>query len=227
LLAALTGGLLLGAAVAVSDEAAQAKKKKKITICFERQTRSVKKKGWQDKYVGATKGACPRNPPQPLPQPVTREDASCFEPAGTTQFGKAGNGRLAQTFTALVSGKLVTAQVRLVKVAGSVGDYTASINTVANGFPTNTVLATTGIPNANAVNGESVATFNFTSNPASVVAGTTYALVISRLGTDTFTLKGSTSKGCLGGGFDSDTQSAAFFTMGAAVDLDYKTFVSS
>lgn len=46
-------------------------KKKTITICYQNQTRTVKKKGYQTKYPGATLGVCPATPqPQPQPQPA-------------------------------------------------------------------------------------------------------------------------------------------------------------
>ena len=41
---------------------AEGKKGKKVTICFQNQTRQVKKQGWQKKYQGATLGSCPANP---------------------------------------------------------------------------------------------------------------------------------------------------------------------
>jgi hypothetical protein len=53
-------------------------RKKLITICYQNQTLTVKKKGYQTKYAGATVGACAPVPPdktqpqpQPQPQPVT------------------------------------------------------------------------------------------------------------------------------------------------------------
>lgn len=52
--------------------ASEGRRGKKITICYQTQTRSVKKKGYLKKYPGATKGACPpvgnpgtTQPPQP------------------------------------------------------------------------------------------------------------------------------------------------------------------
>jgi hypothetical protein len=60
---------------------AQGKQGKKVTICFQNQTRQVKKQGWQKKYKGATLGPCPAAP-QPVactswiisggPNPTTR-----------------------------------------------------------------------------------------------------------------------------------------------------------
>ena len=45
-------------------------KKKTITICYQTQTRTVKKKGYQSVYPGATVGACPVvDPPKPQPEP--------------------------------------------------------------------------------------------------------------------------------------------------------------
>ena len=41
------------------DQVSAQGKGKKITICYQNQTRSVKKKGYQTKFPGATKGACP------------------------------------------------------------------------------------------------------------------------------------------------------------------------
>ena len=43
--------------------AAQGKKGAKITICYQNQTRRVKKQGWSKKYPGATPGACPEPGP--------------------------------------------------------------------------------------------------------------------------------------------------------------------
>jgi len=55
----------------------QGKKGAKITICYQTQTRTVKKKGYQSAYPGATVGPCPVVPPppdktgpEPQPQPV-------------------------------------------------------------------------------------------------------------------------------------------------------------
>lgn len=50
-------------------------RKKTITICYQNQTRTVKKKSYQTKYPGATVGACqvgptPQPPQNPQPQPV-------------------------------------------------------------------------------------------------------------------------------------------------------------
>jgi hypothetical protein len=49
----LTAG---GIGQGLSSSAAGKKKKQKISICYQGQTRKVKKKGWQKRYPGATKG---------------------------------------------------------------------------------------------------------------------------------------------------------------------------
>jgi hypothetical protein len=199
-----------------------AKKKKKITICVEGRTRNVKKKEWQERYPGATKGECSSSGPQP----ATLQDASCTA-AGPSTLGFAANQRAAQTFFAQLSGQLVTAQVQLTKNDGTTGDYSATINTVDNnGVPTNTVLATAVIPNANVVVGSSTATFNFAS-PATIVGGAQYALVISRTGQgpNQLNLRFDGGNPCVGGAFDSANQSAAFLSTGPSIDFDFKTFV--
>ena len=60
----LGGAAALGAVAAVGHALpGDAKSKgKKITVCFQYQTRTVKKKGYQDKYPGATSGACAQQP---------------------------------------------------------------------------------------------------------------------------------------------------------------------
>jgi hypothetical protein len=80
--AALSAGLVLGAgsetlakskknargkshAQSNGQTSAEGKKSKKVTICYQNQTRQEKKQGWQKKYKGATLGPCPANPGGP------------------------------------------------------------------------------------------------------------------------------------------------------------------
>jgi len=52
-------GLALVAAAGLSaPPSASGKKSKKISICYNGQTRKVKKQGWQRRYPGASKGTC-------------------------------------------------------------------------------------------------------------------------------------------------------------------------
>jgi len=79
--AALSAGLVLGAGgeslakgkntkharggnhvQAHGQASAEGKKSKSVTICYQNQTRQVKKKGWQQKFPGATLGPCPATP---------------------------------------------------------------------------------------------------------------------------------------------------------------------
>lgn len=58
-----------------NDEVSAQGKGKKVTICFQNQTRTAKKKSVQSKFPGATMGACPQTPAppdktNPQPQPV-------------------------------------------------------------------------------------------------------------------------------------------------------------
>src|SRR5829696_4646500 len=70
--AALSAGLVVGAggslakskskgrdrnhAQAHGQTSAEGKKSKKVTVCYQNQTRQVKKQGWQKRYPGATLG---------------------------------------------------------------------------------------------------------------------------------------------------------------------------
>jgi hypothetical protein len=53
--AAAVGAL---AAVGLSEESQAKKKAAKITICYQGQTRQAPKRGWQNRFPGATRGAC-------------------------------------------------------------------------------------------------------------------------------------------------------------------------
>ena len=53
---AAAGGAL--AAAGLGEESRAKKKPAKITICYQGQTRQAPKRGWQDRFPGATRGAC-------------------------------------------------------------------------------------------------------------------------------------------------------------------------
>jgi len=165
-------------------------------------------------------------PSPPPPSPVTRADATCA--AQTNEFFIAdGNTRFAQTFTALTSGPLVSAQLQLNKDVGSAGDYILQISVVDNfGVPTNEVLAKTSVANVTVPNGTSTVTFPFAS-PFSVVAGTQYALVLTRPGSVNVSWHGLGGDACPGGAFKSPNQTAPFAAISAESDLLFTTFVRS
>jgi hypothetical protein len=106
-------------------------------------------------------------------------DANCPPPRDTTLGGSFG-GRMAETFTAQASGALTTAQLDITKGPGTTGDYLLQILAVGpSGLPTNTVLASTSVPNASVPNGDSFITGTFEA-PATVTAGERYALMAAR-----------------------------------------------
>jgi hypothetical protein len=76
-LGGLAGGLLAGLPLAARHQDSLAKKKKKITICFEGETRKTKKKGWQGRFPGATKGAC--NLAQQCAETCGDNCSTCYE----------------------------------------------------------------------------------------------------------------------------------------------------
>jgi hypothetical protein len=155
-----------------------------------------------------------------------RADAICSESINDA-FGIVDvNSRLAQTFTAIASGKLVRAELRLTEPAGSLGDYVLRLSTVNGaGFPTNSVLAAAEVLDLDVPSGQSTVTFTFDS-PASVVAGTDYALVLTRPGADELVWAGHTGNSCDGTAFLSPTQNDPFVAVGN-IDFVFKTFVKS
>jgi hypothetical protein len=158
------------------------------------------------------------------PAPVIRPDATCIvEPDGSASA--EGSGRLAQTFTAIGSGSLVRADLRLEKLASEDGDYALRLSPLdASGVPTNTVLAETFVVNAAVPVGASTVTFTF-ATPFAVVAGTQYALVLTVPAGDRFTWIGNNEDPCAGQGFISTSATDVFLDVSA--DFNFTTFVSS
>jgi hypothetical protein len=159
----------------------------------------------------------------------TRVDATC---SGTDLSGggnRDGNFRIAQSFTALASGLFVTAQLPIVKEAGSDGDYVLRLSPLDAGFPTNAVLAQTSVANANVPSGGpegAPVTFTF-GTPASVVAGTQYALMLTRPGGGLLQWRGDSSNPCTGRSFFSPNQTESFQVLSEGIDLNFVTFVRS
>jgi hypothetical protein len=170
----------------------------------------------------------PPSPPSPPPPPsaITRVDASCVAPTGSVILVD-GNARIAQTFTALTSGLLVSAHLELEKDAGTAGDYILQLAPVDNfGTPTNDVLARTTVANLTVPTGASTVIFDFAS-PFAVVAGTQYALVLTRPAAVNNFWHVLTEDPCLGGAFTSPNQTAPFTRNNANADLVFTTFVQS
>jgi hypothetical protein len=155
------------------------------------------------------------------------QDASCPPPReavfGPFQ-GDAGNARLAQTFTVQNSGRLTSGQFDLFKSSGSTGDYVMQILELdASGTPTNTVLASTTIPNSTVPSDFSVITGEFT-DPIPVTAGQEYALVLTRPGS-TQLAAGERFGDCPGSFFFSTSQTGPFAVDDPDGDLVFATFV--
>jgi hypothetical protein len=165
---------------------------------------------------------------QIAPAPVTRVDATCGAGNLGTLPLPEENVRLAQTFTALASGPLVGADLRIGKPNGAGGDFVLRLSPVQQSGetlpPTNDVLAETAIAEASLPVGELTANFVF-ANPFPVVAGTTYALVLSRPGGGSFSWIRSVDDICPGGAFTSPDETGGFLdTFG---DFFFTTFVTS
>ena len=111
-------------------------------------------------------------------------DANCPGPSGPSLMVNA-NERYAQPFTALHSGTVARAQID-VSNPGAGNDFQLQIlNTDAGGTPVNGILGSATIPDASVPVGTSALAAAFTTSP-SVVAGTRYALVVTRPGGSTF-----------------------------------------
>jgi hypothetical protein len=211
LFAVLTGGLLFALPLALGTEEAAAKKKRK-----------------KHKEKGKKQSTTPQTPstPQTPATPVTKADAACYGPVDGSAYVDNGDSRLAQTFTALASGPLVSAELPIHKLAGSGGAYILRLSPVDGaGAPTNTVLASASIPNLSVPDGNTTLTFMF-ADPAVVVAGTQYALVLTRPGSNHLVWQEDLDGTCLGRMYFSDSQASQFVAAGNG-DLYFRTFVTS
>jgi hypothetical protein len=133
---------------------------------------------------------------------------------------------LAQTFTALSSGVLVRAELPLIKLLGTDGEYILRLSSVDDsGIPTNEVLAASAVSNLSVPDGPSIVSFAFASPPL-VVADVEYALVLTRPGSTHLQWEGDFDVSCPGGAFVSTDQTAPFVAPGTRVDLLFTTLVS-
>lgn len=183
---------------------------------------AAKRKG---KRKGKRKKRNKQDRPQDIPQ--TRADAQCALQDGSG-VPSVPNGRIAQAFTAIQSGDLVRADLELSDSIGLLGDYILHLAPVdAFGFPTNAVLASASLPGEQVPNGViSVATFTFVQ-PAKVVAGTQYALVLSRPEVGIEAWVGRNDNACTGRTFTSDGLASPFVGFAQNIDLIFATFVRS
>ncbi len=205
IIAGLASGLLATGIVADNVDEAEARKKGKRK---NKKRKNKKNKNRQD-------------------DPKVRVDATCPNLGSIISSVTDGNFRFAQTFFAVRSGPLVTAVILSNKEPGSDGDFVLRLSPVdASGVPTNEVLAEASIASADAPDGVSTFTFAF-SNPAPVVAGTEYALVLTRPGGTFVAWVGQSSAPCSGQRFFSNDQEKPFQPDPSGFDLAFTTFVKS
>jgi hypothetical protein len=195
----LMGGLLIAGAQALTGDEAAARNRRK--------RRKRRKKRTNQKARIRVTATCP----------------------GSDRFGfgaNDGNVRVAQTFTASASGRLVKVQLSSGKEEGSLGDYVLRLSLVDDaGVPTNDVLAEAVLANASVPEGDSIITFTFGS-PVSVAAGTEYALVLTRPGGGNINLGVEPDDPCDGQTFFSSDQTAPF-EPNLGDDLTFTAFVRS
>lgn len=113
-------------------------------------------------------------PPTPVPQvDQTQQDNEVPDPLGETVFR-------AQSFVPSLTGGLTQVELSIEGVAG-VGDVVLEIQTLnAAGRPSGSVLASATIPSANVpIGSNQTISFDFSGAPPTLVAGFSYAMVLS------------------------------------------------
>ena len=109
--------------------------------------------------------------------------ASCEPPSEEVGFMPDGS-MVAQTFTSQLTGNATRAEIEIQKAGMASEGWDVEIRTVdASATPTGVVLASTTIPYASVPDGLSLVSIPF-PDPAALAAGETYALSLSRLGSD-------------------------------------------
>jgi hypothetical protein len=150
-------------------------------------------------------------------------DASCMLPTGSTLTPNNGNLEVAQTFTALHTGNLATAQATLTNVSGSTLPWLLQIAaTDGSGLP-GSALASVSVPNTLAASAEGIVSGTFGS-PAHVTAGTLYALIISRPGAGIYGVSDGGGDPCPGQAYYQNTVGGPFVVY-PFVDFAFATTV--
>jgi hypothetical protein len=218
LLAGLVGGVLTASPFGLGGEKVSARRNGQHQRRRKQQARRKKRK---QGHGGNQQPPSP--PPPPPPAPVVRADARCIGNSDI-DFGVIENGRQAQTFTALSSGALVRAELTIAKDEDALDEWFLRLSPVdSTGVPTSDVLAETSVPDTSVAIGTSApVAFDF-ANPFPVVAGTTYALVLTR--GEFFRWAARDGNPCQGAGFASSDQTAPFNDVHN--DFVFRTFVAS
>jgi hypothetical protein len=159
-------------------------------------------------------------------KPRIRQDATCAAPSPGGFFANDGSERFAQAFRAEASGPLVSVELVLLKIPGTIGDWLLRLAPVDDaGFPTNDVLAETAVADDLVPDFESTATFIF-AEPATLRAGATYALVATRPDASNMGLGAQFDAACDLQGFTSLDQTSPFLAR-PELDFIFTTFVRS
>lgn len=160
--------------------------------------------------------------------PKVRADATCPGPADDLiPTATNGEARFAQTFTAGRRGVLVRAELVVLSDATTAADLVLRLAPLdGEGVPTNTILSEAAITGAAAPVDLEAVSFSFVE-PASVEAGVSYALVLTRPGGDDFGWAVEENGGCPGERFGSDDQTAPFELLSSGAGFVFTTFVRS
>jgi hypothetical protein len=157
----------------------------------------------------------------------TRVDARCTPEITRNLNAAGGDRRIAQTFTAVRSGQLVSVEISAHKAPGSSGDFVLRLTPLdSTGVPTANVLAEAVVAEADLPESPAIVRFTF-PNPFPVVAGTEYALVLTRFAGGAFNWQANDADPCEGNHLFSGDQSGPFGEIFPGLDLIYTTFVRS
>lgn len=159
---------------------------------------------------------------------VTRADAAC---PPTAPIGRANSRRFAQTFLALHSGQLTRASVELtLNVADDTerADFDLEIREVDEaGAPASTILAAATVTNVPAfVSGPPRVIAGTFRSPATVVAGTRYALTVSKQSAFNYGVNTNQANPCPDGTLFLDAIGDETFIPVPDADLVFATFVT-
>jgi hypothetical protein len=151
-------------------------------------------------------------------------DAGCPGPMTGSHSSTTPDGRDAQTFTAIHTGTVTRAQIEINKLSSSTDFHLQILATNASGVPIDGVLGSATIPDGSVPLGPTTLDGTFTS-PAPVVAGQTYALVVTRPGGNNYPISERAGDACPGQEFKSNTQTGTFFPGESGFDHIFQVFV--
>jgi hypothetical protein len=149
-------------------------------------------------------------------------DASCTVGPGVTIEQPNGDLKVAQTFTALHTGGLDTASTAVIPRSAISGDWKLEIASTSAGAP-GPAMATTTVPNTLPLNTKGTITGTF-ATPPSVSAGSQYALLISRPGSNGYGVADEGGDPCPGQAYYQNVVAGPFIFYNA-VDFGFATTV--